>query len=419
MKRSELYAMVWDRPMTKVAAEIGISAVGLAKTCRRHDIPVPARGHWAKLDAGKLSPSIALPHREVETEVPVATSPRAGTKLSEGSIQAAVSKQLADAGGVETSIPMSPTLERPHLLVKATAAYVRRIPAVVAKYQRRPIMERFGSDIEQPPFQQHGLYHLSNPGSLRLVASMAQMDWVLRFHDALFKALVHAGAKIVLVPADRDKTERVAAEKSGERVFLTFRENYRREEIDPDELARLRRENDWAKSWRYVPSGKFTLAVAGTEYPMSAEWKATGEQLETKLPVIVETCLTLLRSQPASRAARLEREEASRKSAEAAARVRQRQAAQAKQLENAFEAAQTYRRVEELKSFLKIFEEQMPTFNKPYDERAKVWLEVVEAELERQNPYSVVLSKCLAPESWRGWPPDWWPEQTAVTASDP
>lgn len=113
MKRSELYAMVWERPMTKVAAEVGISAVGLAKTCRRHDIPVPARGHWVKLDAGKLSPPIALPYREVDTQVPVATSPRAGSKLSEGSIQAAVSKQLADAEGVKTSIPVSPILERP------------------------------------------------------------------------------------------------------------------------------------------------------------------------------------------------------------------------------------------------------------------------------------------------------------------
>lgn len=82
--------------------------------------------------------------------------------------------------------------------------------------------------------------------------------------------------------------------------------------------------------------------------------------------------------------------------------MRQRQAAQAKQLENAFEAAETHRRVEGLKSFLKIFEEQISTFNKPYDERAKVWLEVVEAELERQNPYNVVLSKCLAPDSWQG-----------------
>ena len=83
----------------------------------------------------------------------------------------------------------------------------------------------------------------------------------------------------------------------------------------------------------------------------------------------------------------------------------------------AFEAAETYRRVEGLKSFLKTFEQQIPTFNKPYDDRAKVWLEVVEAELERQNPYHVVLSKCLSQDSWRGWPPDWWPEAAAPVAT--
>ena len=35
MKRSELYTKVWSTPMIKLAAELGISDVGLAKACRR------------------------------------------------------------------------------------------------------------------------------------------------------------------------------------------------------------------------------------------------------------------------------------------------------------------------------------------------------------------------------------------------
>lgn len=59
--REDIYAMVWDRPMTKVAAELGISDVALAKICRKNDIPRPYRGHWAKLAAGKPVPTTPLP----------------------------------------------------------------------------------------------------------------------------------------------------------------------------------------------------------------------------------------------------------------------------------------------------------------------------------------------------------------------
>ena len=53
LTREELYDLVWSRPVTKVAAELEISDVALHKICRRHDVPVPPRGHWAKLAAGK------------------------------------------------------------------------------------------------------------------------------------------------------------------------------------------------------------------------------------------------------------------------------------------------------------------------------------------------------------------------------
>src|SRR5690348_7683281 len=39
--------------MTKLAADFGISDVGLAKICARHRVPTPPRGYWAKLQSGK------------------------------------------------------------------------------------------------------------------------------------------------------------------------------------------------------------------------------------------------------------------------------------------------------------------------------------------------------------------------------
>jgi hypothetical protein len=41
LSRRQLYDLVWTTPIRKLAREFGLSDVGLAKTCRRYDIPRP------------------------------------------------------------------------------------------------------------------------------------------------------------------------------------------------------------------------------------------------------------------------------------------------------------------------------------------------------------------------------------------
>ncbi|RON56160.1 hypothetical protein [Pseudomonas frederiksbergensis] len=45
---AELFEKVWQMPMVKLAHEIGVSDVAVAKACRKAGIPLPGRGHWAK-----------------------------------------------------------------------------------------------------------------------------------------------------------------------------------------------------------------------------------------------------------------------------------------------------------------------------------------------------------------------------------
>jgi hypothetical protein len=53
LTKRELYDLVWSKPMRDLAAELGISDVGLAKVCDRHRVPKPERGHWNKIQAGQ------------------------------------------------------------------------------------------------------------------------------------------------------------------------------------------------------------------------------------------------------------------------------------------------------------------------------------------------------------------------------
>ena len=47
--REQLYEAIWSKPCVKLAAELEISDVGLAKTCRRMGIPRPSRGYTTQL----------------------------------------------------------------------------------------------------------------------------------------------------------------------------------------------------------------------------------------------------------------------------------------------------------------------------------------------------------------------------------
>jgi len=63
LTREELNDLVWSIPLTQLAGQFSVSVPTLKNTCTKFDIPVPPRGHWAKLQAGKPTARAVLPAR--------------------------------------------------------------------------------------------------------------------------------------------------------------------------------------------------------------------------------------------------------------------------------------------------------------------------------------------------------------------
>jgi len=62
VSREELYQHIWERPLRDVAAELGISDVGLKKACLRAGIPTPPQGyHLMTEEAAKKRLRVPLP----------------------------------------------------------------------------------------------------------------------------------------------------------------------------------------------------------------------------------------------------------------------------------------------------------------------------------------------------------------------
>jgi hypothetical protein len=65
LTRQALYELIWAEPMQTLSRNFSISDRGLAKICAAANIPVPARGYWAKLQAGHPVKVPPLPPRSL------------------------------------------------------------------------------------------------------------------------------------------------------------------------------------------------------------------------------------------------------------------------------------------------------------------------------------------------------------------
>jgi hypothetical protein len=128
--RVQLYSEIWEKPLIKLAAKYGISAVALGKVARKLQIPLPGRGYWTKKDFGKPVERLPLPEvtnlpvvRRMKTEPtpakPVTPSPEPQVKDAE----------LIHIEEVEAQSFSVDPAGKTHKLVVAAARILKHAPA--------------------------------------------------------------------------------------------------------------------------------------------------------------------------------------------------------------------------------------------------------------------------------------------------
>jgi hypothetical protein len=117
LTRKELYEKMWSRPAICLAEEFGISGRGLGKLCSRFEIPVPPRGYWAKLAAGKHVTRIPLStaKSDVPSEILIQPSPESPEAALPEQVRAEVTAVLDS----RDQIRVPETLRSPHPIVKS------------------------------------------------------------------------------------------------------------------------------------------------------------------------------------------------------------------------------------------------------------------------------------------------------------
>jgi hypothetical protein len=207
--RAELYDLVWAEPIIKLAAKYGISDVGLAKACKRAGVPVPPRGHWARIRHGKKSAQPPLPPAEPGQSETVEIEPAANKLVPPApELSAETQKKVEAEQKEENKIRVPTTLSNPHRIIAA--------------------------HIEERRRTSHVYGNITIPAPLKLTELEKRR---LRFLSALFKESEKRGYRVETKTTYLHDVRIVVDEERIE-IHVNERWRQRRVELSPDEKKR-------------------------------------------------------------------------------------------------------------------------------------------------------------------------------------
>jgi len=227
--REELYNLLWSKSMSSLAKELGVSDVGLAKACKRADIPLPGLGHWAKVQHGHKMNRPALPPAPTGQSDIVTISP-GQRRLRPDDLPEDIRQLVAREATPEATVDVIKTLANPHPLVRS---WLREAPkkqdhsTIVASADRQPITK-------------------TERCRLRILSS-------------LLRALEVRGHQILANKSDPRSVSLIIA---GEKVEFSLTERLRQVKKELSERERLSPLN-FGQTFRFVykPTGELILKI--------------------------------------------------------------------------------------------------------------------------------------------------------------
>lgn len=340
VSRETLYAEVWSKPVTEVAPRYGLSDVGLVKICKKLFIPVPGRGYWAKIRAGRPTRKLPLPALPEGIHTPLGPIP---LTEEESVIHSRVRNVLVKTRQEQTPIIVPNELVDPLPMIRATGARLR---------QRDGWIEP--SRVRSAPKE-----------VLNIQVTQDCLDRALRFMDTLLKALqtngltarvdtekgatllVGRGTTLAIALVEQViRTAHVPTPKEKralDRYYASFRFGTQLERPNIPQF-------DWQATGR--------LTVSAGSYP-SRNWNDTARSLiDARLPNIVATIVGLAEEKHAKEAEAAHRQRAYEKArnqyeAQVAALAEER-----RMLRELSRTANQMRRAAYLREFIDAFEQK-------------------------------------------------------------
>jgi hypothetical protein len=278
LTRAELYEKVWTIPIRTLAKEFGISDVGLAKLCRRHEIPLPGRGYWARIQFGQTPARIALPTTR-EPRLDSVTIYRSEQKRS------------------ENPEPIN-------------AEDIPKIDVAEDRIITHRLVTRIERSISRKRTDERG-FLLTNQGRMVPVKLCAEaLPRALQILDALFTAFDEATLTVEW-PNPYNTPLKIVTLDEKLHLFIAETTVRKEHEPTPEEIARQKVGTWWRPNrWDYKSTGRLIVTLESCEFSSIRHNWADGKRrrIEDCLGEVLAACKQIAASVKQERISRAEAE---------------------------------------------------------------------------------------------------------------
>ncbi len=234
ISREELYEQVWSQPMSKLAKNYELSDVGLAKICKKLEIPIPKRGYWQRKQHGKKVSRPPLPQVNGPSEAVIRINKRENLPVDQKQATEAESR-IAFEQLNENRIQVKSTLSSPH-------------PEALTRTERQPKPKEPSWLYDKYDYNPSGRLTLLIKSYLRSVARKTWSDGKQQRIEECLNAFVVGLIKAsVEMKAEELESERRHRERLEEERRRMDEERRRREEEERFQSLSTQASN-WNKS---------------------------------------------------------------------------------------------------------------------------------------------------------------------------
>lgn len=258
--RQQLHEAIWSKPCLKLAAELGISDVALAKTCRRMGVPRPPRGYWARVEAGEKMRREPLPVAKSEQSFQVTFD---------------VAANLARRG----EWAVNNILTGPRMVKCLTV----ELPPEGSELH--PIVEKHRQALEK-----------AKPGELGFVSAKGKDLFTCEMSAVMVPRLVRALQALVCELEDRDYEfkpgssgyEGLQIVRDDDQVTLRWGED--KVEVEREPTPQEKRKPSWTWQLKETkPTGTLSVEISALGLKGKRRWaEGEGRSLEQMLGVVVD-----------------------------------------------------------------------------------------------------------------------------------
>ncbi len=367
--RQELYKLVWEKPLTHIAKELGYSDNDIRKVCIKHNIPLPKAGYWSKLKHNKKVKKTPLPKTDDQTTKINFKSEIDNEKGSLHSELSRLKQSIAQDESLNLTVPEN--LLKPDPLIKSTKAYYKELKSTSNRNRN---------------------FYEERKGVISISVSNSLFSRAIRFMDTFVKLFKKRGHQII---ANRE-TKIVI---SGEEYEIRLTEKHKR----------VKNTSSSYPEFELIPTGFLCLKLDYV-YP-DKQWTDTATKpIEEKLTDIL--AWFEIRAEK-DRIERIERdiqhkiwEEERKKEAE----LKQLQDQEFSKFQTLFDTATRWHKSQYIRNYIKEFEAYAIKTN-PLDKEKQEWIKWATEKadwydpfIEKQDPLLANIDRTtLEPKKTRYW----------------